>query len=88
MSEKLRICLAQLSFVLLFFAADDHLADGIALGGEFLLVLGHHIALTHGIVMQVSGIGQDLPAAFLRGLQRKGKQILVVCLKLYHTIGL
>ncbi len=57
-------------------AADDHFADGIAHGGETLLIFSHDI-IAHQILilMEVKGADEQLPAgSFLPPLKQNQRE--------------
>ena len=64
----------------------NQLVNGISHRGKFLLILGHHISLIERRVMvQIKGMGHQVPLTLLNFLQRKLKQLAVIRLKFYHA---
>ena len=67
-------------------AVCDKFMDGIALGRKFLFILGHNISLAESQVMvEIEGVGFQVPAGFFYLFQRKFKQRPVVCLEMNFT---
>ena len=69
-------------------SSSEKSADRVSDSREFLLVLGHDVALIHcGIMMQVACTGVEVP--FIRAFdlfQREGEEVLVVSLELYASV--